>query len=124
VPDATATWEAPAGYTLTILPGHYLNEKGFAVTADSQGQRRIPYQDGAMDVFWFNEAEPFVWTENDGRGVNASQAAKDAAAAGKPMAGYSPNGEYKPIAQGYVPPVYVLTKDDDDTPAVEPHERA
>lgn len=101
-------WTPPKGYVLTRHEGHNVNTQGFAITAESVGAQREIMPDGQMDVFWYDEAEPFAYSENDGTGPNASQAAKDAAAAGKPLGGFNPKGSYKPIQGGFVPPQYQL----------------
>lgn len=111
-------WTPPKGFTLTVIPGHVMDARGMA--AAGSDPRRGIMADGATNVLWFNEAEPFVYEENNGRGPMASQEARDAAAAGKPLAGWNANAIEKPIEGGWVPPQYVLTKDDDPTPVTEP----
>lgn len=118
-------WQVPEGFTLSVVDGHTVNQRGFLIHGGSTPDRQVPVPDGSVDVFWFDEAEPFVWSLNDGRGPQASQAAKDAARAGKPLEGWAPNGEFRPIKDGWVPPQYILRKDDDPTVgAVEPHDLA
>jgi hypothetical protein len=113
-------WTPPKGYTLTIVPAHTLDVRGFDFAGSDPRRQRAVMLDGTMEVFWFDEDEPFVYQENNGQGQFASQEAKDAAAAGKPMAGWNPKGELRPIQGGYVPDQYVLTADDDKTPKTEP----
>lgn len=114
-------WTPPKGFTLTIIPAHTIDDRGMNRDgADPRRPSRPLMLDGSQEVFWFDEAEPYTWTVNDGTGQFASQEAKDAAAAGKPMAGWSPHGEHKPIKGGYVPDQYVLTHDADPTPITEP----
>lgn len=113
-------WTPPKGFTLTVIPEHTLDERGFDNSANDPRRPRGVMPDGQIEVFWFDEDEPYVWQENDGTGQFASQEAKDAAAAGKPMAGWNANGTLKPIEGGYVPPQYILTDDKDKTPKVEP----
>ena len=114
-------WTPPKGFTLTVIPGHTLDDRGMNRDgADPRRPQRAVMPDGAQEVFWFDEDEPFVYQENDGRGQFASKEAKDAAAAGKPLAGWNPNGEHRPIQGGYVPPQYVLTSDTDKTKKIKP----
>lgn len=101
------SWQAPEGYVLTEHPGYYVNIRGFRVD-DVNPTDRALMPDGTIEVLWWNEDEPFVWKVNDGSGANASQEAKDAAAAGTPLAGYSPNTTTRPIKDGWVPPTYQL----------------
>lgn len=111
-------WKPPKGFTLTRIPGHLIDSRGMA--AKGSDPRRGVMLDGTQDVAWFDEAEPFVYEENDGRGPMASQEARDAAAAGTPLAGWNPNVVHKPIENGWVPDQYVLTADADPTPVTEP----
>lgn len=107
-------WKAPAGYVLTRHPGTHVNSRGFGVKSKGAVTEARPLMpDGAIDVLWFDEDEPFVETENDGMGPNASDEAKDAARAGKPLKGWNPNVTVKPIKDGWMPPSYTLTKKDD-----------
>lgn len=117
-PDENTAWKPPEGYVLTVVPGHYLNARGYE--ADGSDPRHGVLPDGQIEVAHFFEAEPFVWVENDGKGPNASIEAREAALAGEPLAGWSPNAILLPIEDGWVPDQYVLTHVDDDTPTIEP----
>lgn len=108
-----ATWTPPAGYVLTKIPGHYLNGRGMNV--DGSDPRRGLMPDGQIEVAHFVEDEPFVWTENDGKGPNASVEARKAALAGEPLSGWSPNVIMLPIEGGYVPDQYHLVREDDES---------
>lgn len=115
-PDApTESWQPPEGYTLTVVPGHYIDRKGFA----SDTPPAEPMADDTQEVAHFLP-ERYVWEENDGRGPFASIAAREAALAGTPIAGWNPNVIHLPIKDGWVPDQFILTLDDDPTPVVEP----
>lgn len=90
-------WKAPDGFTLTTHEGYHLNAKGFRVDPDNDPGDR--YADGAIGVAWWNEDEPFT-------------------------ADNSVNVQILPIVDGWVPPAFELHADDDDTPTVEPYDRA
>lgn len=111
-------WTPPKGYTLTVIPGHLIDSRGMAAAGGDPRLGLLP--DGQLDVAHFNETEPFIYEENDGRGQFASQEARDAAAAGKPLAGWNPNVTMLPIEGGWVPDQYVLSANDDPTPVTEP----
>lgn len=111
-------WKPPEGYTLTVIPGHVMDARGMAAAGSDPRRGIMP--DGATMVLHFDEDEPYVWEENNGRGPMASQEARDAAKAGKPLAGWNPNAVEVPISGGWVPDQYVLTHDDDKTPTIEP----
>lgn len=113
-------WSVPKGYTLKRIPGHYIDARGMNRDGSDPRRDRGPMLDGTQEVAHFDEAEPFIYQENDGRGQFASDEAKAAAAAGKPLAGWNPNVTFKGIVGGYVPDQYVLTHDKDDTPTIEP----
>jgi hypothetical protein len=116
-------WEVPEGYTLKRIPGHYIDVRGINMEGSDPRDPRPRHQrmpDGAQEVAHFDEDEPFIYEENDGTGQFASQEAKDAAAAGTPMAGWNPNVTMLPIVDGYVPDQYVLTFDKDKTKKVKP----
>lgn len=118
-PDAQTTdWQPPEGFTLTVVPGHYIDRKGFAGVAPAAE----PMPNGSLEVPHFVTSEPFVWKINDGTGPMASIEAKMAVLNGEPLAGWSPNCVHLPIQDGWVPDQYVLTWDDDPTPVVEPAE--
>lgn len=111
-------WSVPDGFTLTRIDGHYVDDKGFAVTGSGKPLRTT--QDGTREVPEWNEKEPFVWQENDGKGANASDEARAAAEAGTPLAGWNPNVRFRPIKDSWMPPQFTLTWDDDPTPVTEP----
>ena len=79
------TWQPPEGYTLTVHPAHQINTRGFGITGQSADDRRVAHP-GGLDVFEFDEDEPFVWRENDGTSVQASPEAP------RPLAGSSSPG--------------------------------
>lgn len=109
-------WTPPDGFTLTRLPAHYFDARG-------KGAARRPAEpmaDGQIDVLWWNEDEPFIYSANDGRGPYATDETKAAAAAGNHVMGWNPNVTPKPIQGGYVPPQFKLVWDDDPTPKIEP----
>jgi hypothetical protein len=102
------TMRAPKGYVLKKQhDGHLMDGRGFRVD-EGQEPRKGLMPDGAIEVFWYDEDEPFVWRANDGMGPNASEHAKDMARAGTPLEGWAANGELKPIKDGWFPPVYTL----------------
>lgn len=104
--------KAPKGYSVKREhDGHLMDGRGFRVE-EGQEPRKGLMRDGAIDVFWFDEDEPFVMKTNDGTGPNASEYAKDMARAGTPLEGPVANGELKPIKDGWYPPIYLLTKKD------------
>lgn len=107
------TWKAPKGYTLEVHPGHQLNGRGYRIEDGDQNPRGGVMPDGQIEVLWFDEDEPFVQSENDGRGPMASAEAIAAARAGKPLSGWNPNTHTEPIKDGWVPPTYILRKDGD-----------
>jgi hypothetical protein len=113
-------WDVPEGYTLKRIPGHYIDSRGYNMEGSDPRRGRQPMPDGMQEVAHFDEDEPFIYEENDGTGQFASQEAKDAAAAGKPMGGWNPNVTMKPIEDGYVPDQYVLSFDKDKTKKVKP----
>lgn len=87
-------WKAPEGYVLTEHDGYHLNEKGFRAAEDDSSR----LADGKIGVAWFSEDEPF--TDDN-----------------------SPNAQVLPIVDGWVPPVFTLVHEDDESAgAVEPHE--
>lgn len=102
-----SNWEPPEDYVLTRHEAHSVNHQGFRIDDATPDHKRTVHP-GGMDVFWFDEDEPFVQDVNNGRGPMASPEAKAAAKAGKPITGWSPNGELRPIQGGYVPPQYQL----------------
>lgn len=137
MPDA---WQPPDGYTLTVVPEHYLDARGHG----SDTRPAEPMPDGQIMVPWFGRAlvpdpdvsedeaakraelgvvtplvevdvAPWALTPNDGRGPNATAETRAAAIAGTPVMGWNPVILEKPIKDGYVPPQYVLVKDDDPT---------
>lgn len=117
-------WNVPDGFTLVCIPGHYVDDQGFAVTGSGKPLRTTP--DGTRDVPVWDESEPFRWEENDGKDrpfgslTQPSQEAREAAAAGTPLAGWNPNVTFQPIKDSWMPPQFVLTWDDDPTPVTEP----
>lgn len=100
---------APDGYKLTVIDGYQVNDQGFRIDPDTAGRRPV-MPDGQIEVMWFDENQPFIWTSNDGMGDHASEEAKDAARAGTPLEGWNPNVIRKPIEDGWMPPVYTLEK--------------
>lgn len=107
-------WKAPDGYVLARHEGTYVNNRGFGVKSrDAVTDARPLMADGAIEVLWFDEAEPFVESSNDGMGPHASDEAKRAARAGEPLTGWNPNVTSKPIRDGWMPPSYTLTKKGD-----------
>lgn len=113
MPDA---WTPPDGFTLTRHDAHYLDFRGQGFTTRPVS----PMEDGQIEVLWWDEAEPFIYSANDGRGPNATQETKDAAKAGNPVMGWNPNVTPKAIQGGYVPPQFSLRWDDDPTPKIAP----
>lgn len=111
-------WKVPKGFTLTRIPGHRIDARGMA--AAGSDPRRGVMPDGAQTVAHFVEDEPFVWKVNDGQGEWASDEAKKAALAGKPLAGWHPNVFHIAIEDSWVPDQYTLTLNDDPTPVTEP----
>lgn len=114
------TWEAPDGFVLTVHDGYQLNNKGFKFRP---GVDTALMPDGQMEVAWFDEAEPFVWTKNTGAAHYHPAGQPDPDSLG--AEGWSPKITMKPIQAGYVPAVYNLTSlDDPSVGTVEPHDRA
>lgn len=118
-------WTPPDGFTLTKTDPYWLDSKGKAWS--TRPADLMP--DGQINVFWFGRAmatddagaateidvEPWAYTPNDGRGPNATQEARERAAAGDPIMGWNPVVLEKPIRDGYVPPQLVLVDDADPT---------
>jgi hypothetical protein len=105
------TWKAPKGYTLEVHEGYFIDGRGFRVSDEQMDDpKRGLMPDGQIEVLWFNEDEPFVWGENDGRGPHASEEAIAAARAGTPLEGWMAQVESRPIQDGWHPPVYILRK--------------
>lgn len=98
------------GYKITkVHDGHLMDGRGFAVTKEQEANpRKGLMPDGAIEVFWFDEEEPFVWAVNDGMRPHASEYAKEMARAGTPLEGPLPNGELRPIKDGWYPPIYAI----------------
>lgn len=100
-----SNWKPPKGHTLTRHEGYFVNRLG--IRQDSM-PAEDPMPDGQILVAQFNEDQPFYPDKRTKPGP------------GFGFEGYSPDATEVPIQGSWVPPVYTLTADDDDTPVTEP----